>query len=65
MEPAGHGCFGLVHRSDLLEERHQIEVVAERLDLAVLDLDHLDRLDRYAFVRRRQLLTVGRRRIDG
>jgi hypothetical protein len=28
MEPAGWGCFGLVHCSDLLEERHQIEVVA-------------------------------------
>jgi hypothetical protein len=41
--------FGLVHRSDLLQQRHQIEVVAEHLDLAVLDLNHLDRLDPEAF----------------
>jgi hypothetical protein len=39
--------FRRVHCFDLLEDRHQIEVVAEHLDLAVLDLDHLDRLDRH------------------
>jgi hypothetical protein len=31
------------------------------LILPALDLNHLDRLDRYGFVRRRQHLTVGRR----
>ena len=33
MEPAGYNCSGRVHRSDLLEDRHQIEVVAETLIL--------------------------------
>src|SRR5262245_53273431 len=40
MQPAGNRRFGFVHRTDLLEDRHQVEVVAKHLDLAVLDLEH-------------------------